>query len=446
MMTNKAPMYAFVVLVAVAIVGLNGCGGGGGGSSSNEPPPPSVTFDFASLSNGTTESKATSVWRCTVSVGDDYSFVIFGDGTGKSTAIGDFTWLEISPGVISILAGASSQTISDIQSTPDFGTISFTGVSDAIPPPGSIFIPQVSTCSRPPTDKPALRGGSPAAFDSRNGTMIVLDGAVEWGALALTTLRETWAFNGLNWRKIDTAEVPSGSVGAMTYDPVRQKTVLVSYITTSTGRTTETWEFDGANWEKRITVNKPPTRSEIMPQRMVYDQTRGVAVLISGESIGPSEIWQYDGTDWTQVFSRSTYLGCGSLFPCNRYWAIAYDIARSVVVYLGGESDLTNTIWHWNGSSWTQEATTSPRLVSSFLSLIYDNSREVVVLNDSWISEWDGISLTNASARTGWKGQSMVYDSVNARVLIFGGHISSGSNAGQVTNQLWFWDGSVLSQ
>lgn len=141
--------------------------------------------------------------------------------------------------------------------------------------------------------------------------------------------------------------------------------------------------------------------------------------------------------------------------------AMAYDSIRDRVVLYGGSAPgghFSDT-WEYNGSSWSQISASGPVRRAAH-SMTFDESRGVVVLfggiefvpsgpnvghGDTW--EYDGISWTQVTT-TGPAPRdrpSLVYDSLNQRVLMFGGATYQTSQY-NVFNDLWEWDGATWSQ
>jgi hypothetical protein len=168
---------------------------------------------------------------------------------------------------------------------------------------------------------------------------------------------------------------------------------------------------------------------------MVYDEARHQLLLFGGvgtegtsASGDRSSTWRYDGTTWTRVATSG---------PTPRYHAeLAYDAARQRVVLFGGESGVFPNIslladtWEWDGSAWTQRATTgpSPRVHHT---LAYDRARGRVVLfggfnstsqqelRDIW--EWDGSTWqqSSVSGPTNTISLGVAYEEKTAALYFF---------------------------
>lgn len=106
------------------------------------------------------------------------------------------------------------------------------------------------------------------------------------------------------------------------------------------------------------TTNGPGSRSS----PMVYDEKRKVMVLFGGASSpgdarGLGDTWEYNGTNWTQRATTGP--------PIRRDHMLAYDRLRGRTVLFGGGSALPggycatayNDTWEWDGTTWVQTAT-----------------------------------------------------------------------------------------
>lgn len=192
----------------------------------------------------------------------------------------------------------------------------------------------------------------------------------------------------------------------------------------------------------------PGVRSDIA---LTYDSTRERTVLTGGwdGAINLPDVWEFDGTAWT---ARPATGGPG---PHSSH-ALAYDASRQKVVLFGGwdGTSILDATWEWDGATgtWTQR---QPALVPPARyghQLTYDPTRQRVVmfggycgtgcvLADTW--EWDGSAgtwtqRTPATAPPGRYSFGMCFDTVQQRVLLFGGRLLSTRG-----NDTWAWDGGA---
>ncbi len=139
---------------------------------------------------------------------------------------------------------------------------------------------------------------------------------------------------------------------------------------------------------------------------------------------------------------------------------LAFDSAREVTVLFGGfDQPGENDTYEWDGSDWTQRATTGPPPLEG-AATAFDEARGVLVLfggfegasgysGDTW--EWDGQVWTlvdtdddMTNSPTPRFGAAMVYDPPRNRCLLFGGRERNvAGNSNQLKNDTWAWDGST---
>jgi hypothetical protein len=119
------------------------------------------------------------------------------------------------------------------------------------------------------------------------------------------------------------------------------------------------------------------------------------------------------------------------------YHAMAYDSRRGRTVLFGGIGigPLDDT-WEWDGSAWTQVATTGPAPRQEH-AMAFDSQRALTVLHggtysmhyhDTW--EWDGLAWRQVADDGPTRfAHAMVYSSQAARTVLFGGGPSTSPQA-----------------
>jgi hypothetical protein len=127
---------------------------------------------------------------------------------------------------------------------------------------------------------------------------------------------------------------------------------------------------------------------------------------------------------------------------------MAYDVARQRTVLFGGiaGAPLGDT-WEWDGTTWTQRATTgpSPRSGAQLAwhpgigRVVLFGGRSTSMLSDSWA--WDGTVWTPLPAAGGpapRASHALAFDALRGRLVLFGGELESLPRAGDT----WEWDGT----
>jgi hypothetical protein len=276
--------------------------------------------------------------------------------------------------------------------------------------------------------------------------------AVAASTLAVTAI--TAQASSFGWNQLSPATSPGVRYGAgMAYDSARGVSVLFGGAGPSQS---ETWEFNGSTWTLRAPAISPAARREFA---MAYDGARHVTVLFGGiDSAGTyrNDTWEWDGTSWTPMTPSSS--------PSGRMdTAMVYDSARQVMVLFGG-LDPTSGVglsdtWEWDGSTWTQRAT-SPTPPGRYTQMMaYDTGRlrtvmfsglasnfngNAVYLGDTW--EYDGNNWTQptpANSPQPRTAGAMAYDQSLHAAVLFGGGVATSTLQ---VNDTWTWDGSSWAQ
>ena len=253
---------------------------------------------------------------------------------------------------------------------------------------------------------------------------------------------------------------PSPRIGhAMGFDIARGRAVCFGGTffspTGGSGFLGDTWEWDGVNWVPQIFATGPGARTGA---HIVYDSLRSRILLLGGESNSPyggppiqhGEVWSWTGSTW-QLVNSSAPGSSGGGCAC-------FDSARDRLFWLPANAAHPH---EWDGASWQQIITSGAPPARARAAIAFDSVRGRVVmhggvnsnsgapLDDTW--EWSGSSwqykgqLSNST----WPGrylQSMYFDSLRQRVVMFGGYIivpnGPYSTGPQPTSIEWEWGGA----
>ncbi len=106
---------------------------------------------------------------------------------------------------------------------------------------------------------------------------------------------DTWEWDGAQWEQRTPAHSPSGRYfHAMTYDPVRSRTVLfggTADVRQPLQLSNETWEWDGEDWTQLTLTTSPPARCL---HALAHDMRRRGVVVFGGavaQDVGASDTW-----------------------------------------------------------------------------------------------------------------------------------------------------------
>lgn len=147
---------------------------------------------------------------------------------------------------------------------------------------------------------------------------------------------------------------------SIAYDETAQRVILFGGQGTEGGSAVtdqnSTWALNGTTWTRLATTGPSPRNNA----SMVWDATKKVIVLYGGRSgTFPNEVvytdtWEWNGTSWTQ---RAT-TGPGA----RVHQTMAYDRTRGRAVLFGGFNMSTQQelrdVWEWDGTSWSQKTAT----------------------------------------------------------------------------------------
>ena len=217
----------------------------------------------------------------------------------------------------------------------------------------------------------------------------------------------------------------------ISYDSARQVIVMVGGTGDYEDSQRETWEFDGTRW--RFKGFTPfGTR---LKAGMVYDAARSQTVFFGGADPAdpqPGTAYTHRGDTWS--WNGSTWTQRATTGPAGRSdMSIAYDSQRQRIVMFGGADNVQSMgdTWEWNGTAWSLRATNGPP-ADYGTEMVYDSNRHVCVLmggsqsmGTTW--EWNGSSWIDHPTATNISGRhshTMCFDPVRNKVIVYGGQSS----------------------
>ena len=200
------------------------------------------------------------------------------------------------------------------------------------------------------------------------------------------------------------------------------------------------------NWTQKFPSTKPSAR---YGHSMAYDSTHDRVILFGGDDDYYDDTWVYNYTDnsWT---NRTASLNKPS---ARYYFSMVYDSTHDRVILFGGwdgNRDDETWIYNYNDNTWTNMTILSTKPSARYThSMVYDSTNDVVILfggmdsvgrdDETWVYNYTDNSWTNMnplstkpSAR--WL-HSMAYDSTHDRVILFGGF-----NGGGFSDETWVYN------
>lgn len=278
---------------------------------------------------------------------------------------------------------------------------------------------------------PQHREDHAMAFDSVRNVTLAFGGRSSTAAVLRDDL---WQWDGATWQEIPpTGDWPAGRAGhSMVFDSSRGVAVMFGgSLSYPSDRTDETWEWNGSTWSLRP-GGGPSARRD---HAAAFDSDRNVMVVFGGacnDSCG--DTWEWDGTAWTL---RSTTGPSPRSEHC-----MAYDSQRQVTVLYGGSEGaggfLTDT-WEWDGTSWTQVLSSGPNIVTCTMAFDAARGKSVMVDTPStWERSSGGWVLVSTDGPTQYRASSaLAFDANRAVGVLMGG----GGDLGSL-RETWEWDGA----
>ncbi len=239
----------------------------------------------------------------------------------------------------------------------------------------------------PPACNPAM------AYDPAEGYVVAYIGLTSPGVFPI--LNETWKFSHGTWTRIVTPEpYVTGYYAAATYDPALRAVVLLG-LDDQTGW--QTWTFAQGTWSQLNTTQTPG--ESIGWSQLAYDPVDGYPVILGVPpeyaafwSVAPNETYGLDGVKWI----REGYLPAGlsnytwkvGFSGVNDWWGLAPDPKDGYVLLFGGPPVIDssgnyvgelNMTWSYRGGVWTNESIPgpSPRYGTS---MVFDSTDGYVLL------------------------------------------------------------------
>ncbi len=146
-------------------------------------------------------------------------------------------------------------------------------------------------------------------------------------------------------------------------------------------------------------------------------------------------MWEWDGDTWVQI--------TGTPWPgVSSNLTMVYDDARDVLTMLIQTQSLYQT-WTWDGGIWALRNSRGSTFRGAFA---FDSARGlgVVDLSDNGQTYlWNGTAWTFSGASLPRRSSpGILYDSYRERVVLFGGFVTIVNEPSQRVDLMWEWDGS----
>lgn len=291
----------------------------------------------------------------------------------------------------------------------------------------------------------SVSGGGPRAsdqfalaFDASVGRVTMFGGRASSGQF----LSDTLEWDGNTWRNSVSGPTPRVD-HAIALDRRRGELVMQGgrFSNSPTAATNETWLYDGVVWRQHMTSNV--AFEPRYDASLVYDEARDVVVLVNGRGAGGNflrQVWEWDGSDWTQRWNGSTFGPPGTSQP-----TVFYDpIRRRIVQHFG-------LMYMWDGTQWSSQPVTGDLPPPDALVTV-DTHRGVHVaywqsgaIYELLGTHWTRVipQQTQPAPTFLLPGFSFHYDSSRRVCVLYG---REGSTPPSGVQQAWEWDGAQWSR
>lgn len=198
-----------------------------------------------------------------------------------------------------------------------------------------------------PATSPPPRRNAVAVMDPLSRHILITGGV---GGGPRTPLNDLWSWDGHTWTAL-----PSGGsrphpalLPVASWDMRDRSLLLVCIATEQGGGGVQTWEWSDGAWSQRAPSREPVLRG---PALMSADPTTGHSLLVAPgpDPGGPADTWSWDGATWHPVAPTPS-----GFAPLTAHMSADGVVAGDVIIVMQ-----PSTTWIWDGSSW-QVARASP--------------------------------------------------------------------------------------
>jgi len=251
-------------------------------------------------------------------------------------------------------------------------------------------------------DQP-LRALSAAAYISDNDQIIVYGGIGNKGYE--DSLRDTYIYNGRQWKKVDDKSIGTHDHHEMVYDAANKMVIVYGGQTGQRQFDTRTFLFKDNKW----TALNIPSPGPRVHHAMAYDVERKRTVLFGGfgDKVSYDDTWEFDGKTWSKIETTTNPGARG-------HHSMVYDPVSKRVLLFGGDDDTgaKGDLWAWDGKTWKKLSDDGPKRILPAVAFDMDKNKLYVfsgngghgfiyIYSDLW--EWDGMKWTKVNSGETYK-------------------------------------------
>jgi hypothetical protein len=239
-----------------------------------------------------------------------------------------------------------------------------------------------------PAHSPSGRTAHMMAYDSTRGRIVLFGGRQGIGTTTgeARGLGDTWIYDNGDWSEIVPPQsAPARQLGAMAYDPLRDRVVLYGGMSINSDGLTvtqlfDTWEFDGTTWTKSGDAGVEPGKEAVQAGRpmLAYDKARNEMILVGVDTELKMHMYRRDtqANAWVEIKPEK-------MPDCLNDGAMVYQDHTASIIGIGGVCSLTDGFidktWEWNGTTWAEVKTNDVSRGTGH-TLAYDSLRQYSLL------------------------------------------------------------------
>ncbi len=235
---------------------------------------------------------------------------------------------------------------------------------------------------------PGQRVASTMVYDRVHDTLLLYGGA---GLYLTPVLTDTWSFDGTVWTQLHPATTPPSVVSweLSWNDPLNAAIMFVGGQDPSAASNPgQTWMWDGVDWTQLHPMTTPaPIYYSLSEDRSHHDTVLFGGFGTAGLQLH-AETWLFDGVDWVQAAPATS--------PPQTADLVMFDdpelgvIVAGGTIFHGSTGEWTTSTWVWDGTSWSQLATSTVPPTPIMGTGVHDDAAGIDLYFDSWL-DWTNV-------------------------------------------------------